>query len=46
MTTQATDEKARKREARLRKRREALIRAMNKDVRQLRKIIHGQDDKK
>jgi hypothetical protein len=46
MTTQKADDKARKRAEYLRKRRVALVEAMQKDVRQLRKIIHGQENKK
>lgn len=46
MTTQATGEKARKRAEHLQKRRAALVRAMDKDLRQLRKIIYEQRGKK
>jgi hypothetical protein len=46
MTIQKADDKARKRTEHLRKRRVALVEAMEKDVRQLRKIIHGQGNKK
>ena len=46
MTTQTADEKARKRAANLQKRRAALVEAMQKDVRQLRKIIHGKGRQK
>ena len=42
MTTQAADEKARKRAANMQKRRVALAKAMEKDLLRLRKIIHGQ----
>ena len=42
----APDEKACKRAAHLQKRREALIQAMERDVRQLRKIIQGRGGKK
>ena len=41
MTTPTNDEKTRKRTEHLQKRRAALVKAMEKDVRQLRKIIHG-----
>ena len=46
MTIQKSDDKARKRMEHLRKRRAALVEAMQKDVLQLRKIIHGQENKK
>ena len=46
MTTQASDEKARKQAAILQKRRVALVEAMRKDVVRLRKIIHGRPGKK
>jgi hypothetical protein len=46
MTTQKADDKARKRMEYLRKCRVALVEAMQRDVRQLRKIIHGQGNKK
>jgi hypothetical protein len=46
MTIQKSDDKARKRTEHLRKRRVALVEAMQRDVRQLRKIIHGQGNKK
>jgi hypothetical protein len=45
MTTQTNEEKTRKRTEHLQKRRAALVKAMEKDVRQLRKIIHGQGGK-
>lgn len=46
MTVQKADDKARKRMEHLRKRRVALAEAMQKNVRQLRKIIHGQENKR
>jgi hypothetical protein len=46
MATPITTDKARRRAERARKRREALLRAMNKDVRVLRKIIRGKTGKK
>jgi hypothetical protein len=46
MTTQSSDEKARKQAALLQKRRQALVEAMRKDIQQLRKIIRGKNDKK
>jgi hypothetical protein len=46
MTIQKANDKARKRTEHLRKRRLALVEAMQKDVRQLRTIIHGQGNKK
>jgi len=45
MTTQSSDEKARKLAMRLQKRRQALMEAMRRDVQQLRKIIRGKNDK-
>ena len=46
MTTQKTNDKAKKRAEYLRKQRAALIKVMEEDVRQLRKMIHGQKGKK
>jgi hypothetical protein len=46
MTKESAEEKARKRAARLRKRREALVREMRKDVLQLRQIIRGPGTRK
>jgi cytochrome c556 len=46
MTTQSSDEKARRQAAQLQKRRQALMEAMRRDVQQLRKIIRGKNDKK
>jgi hypothetical protein len=45
MTTQSSDEKARKQAARLLKSRQALTEAMKRDVQQLRKIIRGKTGK-
>ena len=46
MTTQSSDEKARKIAAKIQKRRQALMEAMNRDVQQLRKIIRRETGKK
>jgi hypothetical protein len=46
MTTQSSEEKARKQAAHLQKGRQALLEAIKRDVQQLRKIIRGKSDKK
>lgn len=46
MTTQSSDEKAKKRAARIQKRRQALLMEMKRDIRQLSKIIRGESGKK
>lgn len=46
MTTQSSDEKARKKAAQLQRRRRALVEAIRRDVQQLRSIIRGKKDKK
>ncbi len=46
MTTQSSDDKARKLAIRLQKQRQALMEAMRRDVQQLRKIIRGKNDKR
>lgn len=44
MTTQSSEEKARKLAMRLQKQRQALMEAMRRDVQQLRKIIRGKTE--
>lgn len=46
MTTQSSDEKARKRAARRQKRQQALLEEIKRDLQQLSKIIRGKSDKK
>ncbi len=46
MTTQSSDDKAKKQAVRLQKRRQALLEEIKKDIQQLTKIIHGKGGKK